>query len=216
MYSIGLGYSIISIIVGMLITNFCSYFDLKLWIKLTTIATKHCEFYIKIGLVLLATDYQTIFRAGAPGLIISWALPPFVMAAMFYFGKHVMKIKNLPFVISLSAGVSVCGVSAIAAVAPVVKLNDEDMALAMGLLSFFVIIYMLVCPYICIGFQLAMDVCGAWIGGSVDGTGRVVASVAILGTFYFCHPILVLFILYKNRESPHRKYWMVKIKLPIR
>ena len=162
-HNAGIGYSIVAIVVGMMITNICLYSKIELWGKLTRVSTKNCEFYIKIGLVLLATDYQTIFAFGAPGLLVSWVIPPIVLVLMFYFGTRIMKIRNLPFVMALSAGASICGVSAIAAVAPVVQLNEEDSAISMGILTFFTIVYMIICPYVCILMNIAMDVCGAWV-----------------------------------------------------
>eukprot|EP01083_Nonionella_stella_P153417 492944_1 len=180
LYNIGIGYSIISIILGIFFTNICACLNIQCWEKLTKTATKNCEFYIKIGLVLLATDLQIIFATGAPGLIVSWALPPVVLMLMFYFGTRKLNITNYSFVMALSSGTSICGVSAIAAVASVIDLPEQDSAIAMSILTFFTMFYMVFCPYMCMLFEIPSTICGAWIGGSVDETGKVVASVAIL------------------------------------
>ena len=55
-----------------------------------------------------------------------------------------------------------------------------DTAIAMSMLTFFTIFYMISVPYICILGGIDDRVCGAWIGGSVDETGKVVASLEIL------------------------------------
>ena len=77
-------------------------------------------------------------------------------------------------------GAAICGTSAIAAVAPTVGLGEEDTAIAMSILTFFTMLYMVAVPYICILGGIDYEVCGAWIGGSVDETGKVVASLSIL------------------------------------
>lgn len=49
-----------------------------------------------------------------------------------------------------------------------------------AILTFFTMFYMILVPYICLLAGIDNEVCGAWIGGSVDETGKVVASVSIL------------------------------------
>ena len=78
------------------------------------------------------------------------------------------------------SGAAICGTSAIAAVAPTVGLGKEDTAIAMAILTLSTMLYMVAVPYICILGGIDMKVCGSWIGGSVDETGKVVASLSIL------------------------------------
>eukprot|EP00486_Rosalina_sp_Unknown_P016464 CAMPEP_0201594570 /NCGR_PEP_ID=MMETSP0190_2-20130828/191846_1 /ASSEMBLY_ACC=CAM_ASM_000263 /TAXON_ID=37353 /ORGANISM="Rosalina sp." /LENGTH=312 /DNA_ID=CAMNT_0048054233 /DNA_START=713 /DNA_END=1648 /DNA_ORIENTATION=+ len=154
--------------------------DTNPWARATKISTKACEFYIKVGLVLLATDLDLIISLGAPGLLVSWLIPPLIIIFMWFFGVRVLKITNFDFVITIASGAAICGTSAIAAVAPTVGLGEEDTAIAMAILTFFTMLYMVGVPYICILGNIDMEVCGAWIGGSVDETGKVVASLSIL------------------------------------
>lgn len=61
--SAGIGYAIISIVFGMAMTNIflcVTGNETNLWSKATAISTKTCDFYIKSGLVLLATDLKVI------------------------------------------------------------------------------------------------------------------------------------------------------------
>ena len=183
--SSGIGYSIVSIIFGMVMTNVFLYIyrnnpENDIWEKAIKISAKECEFYIKVGLVLLATDFDLIITLGPAGLLVSWLIPPIVLVFMWFFGVRLLKITNFDFVITISAGAAICGTSAIAAVAPTVGLGEEDVAIAMAMLTFFTMLYMIAVPYICILGDIDMEVCGAWIGGSVDETGKVVASVSIL------------------------------------
>jgi len=178
----GVGYSIVSIFFGMGMTNlfiFGTGSEDNPWSWATKYSTKSCEFYIKVGLVLLATDLELIYSQGAPGLLVSWFIPPWVMIFMWFLGVRFLKIENHKFVICIAAGAAVCGTTAIAAVTPVVGLGEEDSAIAMSMLTFFTIFYMIALPYICLGLNLENEVCGAWIGGSVDETGKVAASLAI-------------------------------------
>ena len=61
-----------------------------------------------------------------------------------------------------------------------IKAPAEEQALAISLVSFFTIFYMLALPYLALALGIDLAVAAAWIGGSVNNTGNVVASVAIL------------------------------------
>ena len=103
-----------------------------------------------------------------------------IIMFMWFLGIRALKITNFAFVMTLASGTAICGTSAIAAVSSTVGLGEEDTALAMGLLTFFTMFYMIALPYICMYSGVEDKVCGAWIGGSVDNTGQVVASVSML------------------------------------
>jgi uncharacterized membrane protein YadS len=65
-------------------------------------------------------------------------------------------------------------------VAPIVGARSEDVALAVSVVTFFTIIFTFVQPYVAIGVGMPDDIAGAWIGGSVDQTGNVIVSAAIV------------------------------------
>jgi len=80
----------------------------------------------------------------------------------------------------IAVGASWCGASAISAVAPAVSASSEDVALSISVVAFFTIVFTFVQPYVAIAVNMSDAVAGAWIGGSVDQTGNVVVSAAII------------------------------------
>ena len=61
----------------------------------------------------------------------------------------------------------VCGGSAITATGSAIKAPQEEQALAISLVSFFTIFYMLALPYIAQALGIDPAVAAAWIGGCV-------------------------------------------------
>jgi uncharacterized integral membrane protein (TIGR00698 family) len=82
----------------------------------------------------------------------------------------------------IACGFSICGASAVAAADGVTGSDEEDVALALALVTVFGSIAMLVLP--ALARQLGFDErgAGAWMGGSVHEVGQVVVAGGILGT----------------------------------
>jgi uncharacterized membrane protein YadS len=81
----------------------------------------------------------------------------------------------------ISADMSVCGVSAAIATAAACKAKKEELSLAVGLSLSFTVVMMVVLPAIIRALGLSEVLGGAWLGGTIDSTGAVVAAGAMLG-----------------------------------
>ena len=81
----------------------------------------------------------------------------------------------------IAAATSVCGVSAAIAVAAAARAKKEELTLAVGMSLIFTVGMMVLMPFAVRALALDPIVGGAWIGGTVDATGAVVAAGAILG-----------------------------------
>eukprot|EP00002_Diphylleia_rotans_P024556 TRINITY_DN4858_c0_g1_i1.p1 TRINITY_DN4858_c0_g1~~TRINITY_DN4858_c0_g1_i1.p1 ORF type:complete len:507 (-),score=122.95 TRINITY_DN4858_c0_g1_i1:479-1999(-) len=169
----GFGASIWCFAAGLFITNIIGARE---WMT----AGSRAEYFIKIGLVLLVVEFQIIIKLGAPTLFVTWLVVPFVFGFMWYLGNNFFKIESLTLVCLVSAATSICGSSAAAAAAAACNAPNEELTLAIGLTTVFTIIFMIGDPYIAIALGLDDKVAGAWIGGSVDSTGPVVVSAAIV------------------------------------
>ena len=75
-----------------------------------------------------------------------------------------------------------CGGSAITATGSAIKAPQEEQALAISLVSFFTIFYMLALPYIAQALGIDPAVAAAWIGGGV----RVCGSVSVSACLSLC------------------------------
>lgn len=136
------------------------------------------DFFIKVGIVLLAVDLNTIGISGAKGLVVAWAETILLLTFVYFLAKCILK--DDAHAMLTAAGLSICGSSAVIALCSVVGVNEKsDFVLA-----YLAIMTVLTIPLIPavprLGeFFLNGSTIGAWIGGSIDSTGAVVASASL-------------------------------------
>mgnify|MGYP000562854794 FL=1 len=176
MKAIGFGYAAWAIIIGLLISNTIGTPE---WVK-PALST---ELYIKTGLVLLGAEILLgkILAIGLPGIFVAWIVTPIVLISTYWFGQKVLKISSKSLNMTISADMSVCGVSAAVATAAACKASKEELTVAIGLSMIFTSVMMIVMPAVINGLGMPEVLGGAWIGGTIDATGAVVAAGAFLG-----------------------------------
>lgn len=165
---------IFSLGLGLFVSN---VFKLPEWFR-SSLAT---ELYVKIGLVLLGTGiiFSDILRAGSLGLMQALI----VVLSVWYFAYWVCKRLKIDEELSMmiSSAVSICGVSAAIATAGAIKGDTKKLSYVISLVLITAIPMMIVMPYIAKYFSFSQEVTGAWLGGSIDTTGAVVASGSLVG-----------------------------------
>lgn len=173
---IGLGYAIWAILFGLIISN---TIGTPKWVE-PALGT---EFYIKIGLVLLGAEILLgkVLAIGLPGIFVAWVVTPIVLVSTYWFGQKVLGIKSKTLNMTISADMSVCGVSAAVATAAACKASKEELTLAVGLSMVFTSIMMVAMPAFINWVGIPEILGGAWMGGTIDATGAVVAAGAFLG-----------------------------------
>ncbi|RCS49288.1 putative sulfate exporter family transporter [Bremerella cremea] len=141
------------------------------------------ELYIKTGLVLLGAEvlFSKLMTLGLPGIMIAWVVTPIVLITTFWFGQKVLKMKSASLNMTISADMSVCGVSAAIATAAACKAKKEELSVAIGLSLCFTAGMMVLMPAMVKAMGLDEVVGGAWIGGTVDATGAVAVAGGLLG-----------------------------------
>ena len=176
MKNLGISYAVWAILLGLIISNSVGT---PQWMK----AAVQTEYFIKTGLVLLGSEIllSKIMAIGLPGIFVSWVVTPIVLVATFWFGQKVLKISSKTLNITVSADMSVCGVSAAIATASACNAKKEELTLAVGLSMVFTSIMMIVMPAFINAVGMPEILGGAWIGGTIDATGAVVAAGAFLG-----------------------------------
>jgi uncharacterized integral membrane protein (TIGR00698 family) len=139
------------------------------------------EFFIKIGLVLLGAEvlFTTLAKVGAYGMIQA----VIVIGAVFYVALWVARKMGLDdeFASILGSAVSICGVSAAIAAGGAVKGDPKKVSHTISLVLLCAIPMLIFEPLIAKAVGMAPAVAGAWIGGTIDTTGAVVAAGAIAG-----------------------------------
>jgi uncharacterized membrane protein YadS len=81
----------------------------------------------------------------------------------------------------IASSVSICGVSAAIATSGAIKGDPKKLSYVISLVLITAIPMMLVMPYAARWLGLSQEVTGAWLGGSIDTTGAVVASGSLVG-----------------------------------
>ncbi len=171
----GIGYAAWAIAFGLIISNTVGT---PKWV-LPAVQT---EFYIKTGLVLLGAEilFGKILTIGIPGIFVAWVVTPIVLITTFWFGQKIVKIHSKTLNITISADMSVCGVSAAIATAAACRAKKEELTLAVGMSLIFTSIMMILMPAIINAIGIPHILGGAWIGGTIDATGAVAAAGAFL------------------------------------
>jgi len=174
--SYGLGYAFWALAIGLLISN---TIGTPKWLM----AGARTELYIKTGLVLLGAEilFGKILKLGGPGLFVAWLVTPTVIIFMYLFGTKMLKMVSKRLVIIIAAATSVCGVSAAIATAAACKAKKEELTLAVGMTLIFTVLMMIFMPMAIKYVGLDVIVGAAWMGGTIDATGAVVAAGAFLG-----------------------------------
>ncbi|SHG90491.1 YeiH family protein [Pedobacter caeni] len=174
MRSFNLEAVIFSLIIGLAIGNF---FKLPDWFR-TALST---ELFVKIGLVLLGTTviFADILKAGSLGLIQALVVVLSVWYFAFWLCKKLKVDDELTMMIS--SAVSICGVSAAIATSGAIKGDSKKLSYVISMVLITAIPMMLFMPYIANYFSFPQAVTGAWLGGSIDTSGAVVASGSMVG-----------------------------------
>src|SRR5688572_27458471 len=165
---------IFSLTIGLIVSN---AFKLPAWMRESLSA----ELFVKIGLVLLGTGviFSDILKAGGLGLIQALV----VVLSVWYFAFWVCKKLKIDqeLTMMISSAVSICGVSAAIATAGAIKGDTKKLSYVISLVLITAIPMMIFMPYIAKYFNFPEAVTGAWLGGSIDTTGAVVASGTLVG-----------------------------------
>jgi uncharacterized integral membrane protein (TIGR00698 family) len=172
----GFGFPLWAIVFGLLISN---TIGTPKWVQ-PAVAT---EFFIKTGLVLLGAEilFNKILAIGKPGIFLAWVCTPVTLILTYWFGQKIVKMPSKTLNITISADMSVCGVSAAIATAAACKAKKEELTLAIGLSMVFTAICMVAQPAFAKLVGIPEILAGAWMGATIDSTGAVAAAGAFYG-----------------------------------
>jgi uncharacterized integral membrane protein (TIGR00698 family) len=165
---------IISLSIGLIISNF---FSVPEWLK----ESFSTELFVKIGLILLGTTiiFGDILKSGSLGLIQSLI----VVISVWYFAFWVCRKLGIDEEMSLmiSSAVSICGVSAAIATSGAIKGDPKKLSYVISIVLISAIPMIIFMPMLANAMGLSEVVTGAWLGGTIDTTGAVIASGSLVG-----------------------------------
>jgi len=138
------------------------------------------EFYIKSGLVILGANilFGEIVKAGFYGIVQAVLVVGVVWYLTFWVARK-LKVDE-EFAVVLSSAVSICGVSAAIATGGAIKADPKKISYATSIVLICAIPMMVLQPIIAKWAGMSDIVAGAWLGGTLDTSGSVVAAGALI------------------------------------
>jgi uncharacterized membrane protein YadS len=169
----GIEYVIFALFLGLLISNTVGT---PAWLM----EAARTEYFIKTGLVIMGATilFQEIMTAGALGMLQAVG----VVIVVWYFSFWLAKRLRLDdeFAAILSSAVSICGVSAAIATCGAIHGDRRKLSYVASVVLIVAVPMIVLQPWIVKAMQIPDVVGGAWLGGTLDTTGSVVAAGALI------------------------------------
>jgi uncharacterized integral membrane protein (TIGR00698 family) len=124
-------------------------------------------------------DLHEVLRAGRSGFVYTAAGIAFALSLGMLLGRLLKIPTTTSFLIA--TGTAICGGSAIAAVAPIVRANDDEMAVSLGTVFVLNSVALLLFPGIGWALHLTQEQFGLWAALSIHDTSSVVGAAARYG-----------------------------------
>lgn len=118
-------------------------------------------------------------KSGKEGMLFTIVSVALVMGLGFVFGKLLKVDKKTSYLVS--AGTAICGGSAIAAVAPIVEADDDQMSVSLGTIFILNAVALVIFPPLGHYFGLDQIQFGEWAAIAIHDTSSVVGAGAAYG-----------------------------------
>ena len=166
-----IGSAVIAMFIGMILNYF---------LRNTKIFNSGIKFtskkILKMAIILLglSLNITTILNVGKMSLVVM----VFTLLTCFGGGYFIGRALGLNWKLSnlISAGTGICGGSAIAAIAPTIEADDNDIAYAMSATFLFDMAMIVLFPIMGKALGLTDQAYGLWAGTAVNDTSSVVAA----------------------------------------
>ena len=124
-------------------------------------------------------NLNTAIEAGSQGFLFTVS----TIALVMIFGLFLAKILKIDKTIAqlISAGTAICGGSAIAAVAPILKANSKQTSVALGIVFVLNAVALFIFPEIGHFFNLTQNQFGIWSAIAIHDTSSVVGAASKYG-----------------------------------
>lgn len=166
-----IGSAVIAMFIGMFLNQFTRKTDaFKSGLKFTS------KKILKFAIILLglSLNITTILHVGR----LSLTVMIFTLLTCFGGGYFIGRALGLNWKLSnlISAGTGICGGSAIAAIAPTIDADDNDVAYAMSATFLFDMAMIVLFPIMGRAMGMSDQAFGIWAGTAVNDTSSVVAT----------------------------------------
>jgi uncharacterized integral membrane protein (TIGR00698 family) len=170
---IGLEFVLFALFIGLAISNTVG---VPGWLA----EAVRTEYYIKAGLVVLGAGilFPDILDAGARGLVQALLVATVVWYVCFWIARR-LRVDD-EFAVMLSSAVAICGVSAAIATCGAIQGDRKKLSYVTSLVLLVAVPMLVVMPWVVRTFDMSEVVGGAWLGGTLDTSGSVVAAAELI------------------------------------
>lgn len=169
----GLEYVLFALLLGLFLSN---VIGLPAWLK----EAVRAEYFIKTGLVILGSSilFLEIVQAGTLGIAQALLVVSVVWYFCYWLARKLKVDEELS--VMLSTAVSICGVSAAIAACGAIKGDKRKLSYVTSLVLIVAVPMMVTMPWAVRSLGIPDVVAGAWLGGTLDTSGSVVAAGSLI------------------------------------
>lgn len=164
----------IALFLGIIIAQFVGHPYLHLNYKATNLLLKISVVGLGFGM-----NVSEALKAGKEGFIFTVISIISVLILGFALGKLFKINRKTSFLIS--SGTAICGGSAIAAVSPVIKAEEKQISVALGIIFILNSLALIIFPFIGTYFNLSQSQFGLWSAIAIHDTSSVVGAASKYG-----------------------------------
>ena len=166
---------LIALLIGLCIGNFI---QIPQWFRESLMT----EFYVKIGIVLMGATLPLtlIVSAGGVAILQACIITIITFWSIYFIATKCFKLES-PFAATLSAGGSICGVSAAIVIGNASLAKKEHISVTISIVVVWAVVMVFVLPFMCRLLDLDAGVAGAWIGTSEFADAAGLAAAQSLG-----------------------------------
>jgi uncharacterized integral membrane protein (TIGR00698 family) len=124
-------------------------------------------------------DLNAVLKAGSQGILVTFFTIGVTLALGYMIGRWLSVERKASLLISV--GTAICGGSAIAAVGPVIRADDEEMSVSLGTVFILNAVALLIFPLIGHWFQMSQNSFGLWAALAIHDTSSVVGATSSYG-----------------------------------
>lgn len=142
---------------------------------------KTSKYLLQVAVVCLGfnMNLQESLKSGSEGMLFTVVSVVGVMCLGVLLGYWLHINRKTSYLIS--SGTAICGVSAIAAVGPVVKADENEMAVSLGVIFILNSIALFIFPPLGHLFEMTQEQFGTWAAIAIHDTSSVVGAGEIYG-----------------------------------
>jgi uncharacterized integral membrane protein (TIGR00698 family) len=139
------------------------------------------RFLLQASVVALGfgMDLHEVIKAGRSGFVYTALGISFALIVGLWLGKILRVHSNSSFLIT--TGTAICGGSAIAAVAPIIQADEQEVAVALGTVFILNSVALLVFPLVGAALKLTQQQFGLWAALAIHDTSSVVGAASKYG-----------------------------------